>query len=120
MNAPRRDLFGDVAVEKRFLTWAQVRDVLKRQVKYKEMGISIRIGEVAIEMRLLTQTQCNEILADQKERRKDQPAKHATAATAFADPDDEGPITLGRYRLEKRLGGVMGMVYRGTDTASNQ
>src|SRR3954464_10791627 len=69
-STPRRDLFGDVAVAKGLLTWAQIRDALKRQVKYKEMGIPIKIGEVAIEMRILTQNQCNDILAEQATRRK--------------------------------------------------
>src|SRR6185295_14072878 len=70
-TAPRRDLFGDVAVALGMLTWAQVRDILKRQVKYRELGIPIRIGELAIEMGLLNQTQCNQVLSVQREKRKD-------------------------------------------------
>ncbi|MGD0091553.1 MAG: serine/threonine-protein kinase [Planctomycetota bacterium] len=119
---PRRDLFGDIAVSKGWLTWAQVRDVLRRQLRYKEMGIPIRVGEVTVEMGLLTPAQRNEILAEQAERRK-----------ATAPPGQSGEIPVvadggemkenyqfGRFRLDKRLGGVMGVVYRGVDTQSGQ
>jgi eukaryotic-like serine/threonine-protein kinase len=119
---PRKDLFGDVAVAKGFLTWAQMREALKRQQKYKEMGIPIRIGEVSVEMGLLTQTQCNEILADQKERRKAyaEPAKAAAVdPQANQEIDDGVPFHLGRFRIQKRLGGVMGIVYRALDTKTN-
>lgn len=122
-STPRRDLFGDVAVSKGFLTWAQMRDALKRQQKYKEMGIPIRIGEVSVEMGLLTQAQCNEILADQKERRKAYAEPKPAVAPEKPEPTeiDEGiPFHLGRFRIQKRLGGVMGIVYRALDTKSNQ
>lgn len=120
-STPRRDLFGDVAVARGLLTWAQVRDALKRQLKYKEMGIPIKIGEVAIEMRLLTLAQCNDILAEQTTRRKaagGTTPKKLTEATSLEDIDDGEPFLLGRFRLDKRLGGVMGVVYRGVDTES--
>ena len=121
MSTPQRDLFGDLAVSKGLLTWAQVRDVLKRQVKYKEMGIPIRIGEVAVEMRLLTQAQSNEVLADQRERRKHLvPEKNSKNVFDADSIQDDEPVNLGRYTLEKRLGGVMGMVYRGIDTQSGE
>ena len=121
-STPRRDLFGDVAVAKGMLTWAQVRDALKRQLKYKEMGIPIKIGEVAIEMRLLTLAQCNDVLAEQSTRRKASGTaapKKLTETNSLEDIDDGEPFLLGRFRLEKRLGGVMGVVYRGVDTENN-
>jgi serine/threonine protein kinase len=121
-STPRRDLFGDVAVAKGLLTWAQVRDALKRQLKYKEMGIPIKIGEVAIEMRLLTLAQCNDVLAEQSTRRKASGSaapKKLSESNSLEDIDDGEPFLLGRFRLEKRLGGVMGVVYRGIDTENN-
>jgi serine/threonine protein kinase len=102
------------------LTWAQVRDILKRQVKYRELGIPIRIGELAIEMGLLNQTQCNQVLSVQREKRKDleedQPKEQEEAE--FHDPEDGEPVQLGHFKLTKRLGGVMGVVYAGTDEAN--
>ena len=121
MTTVRRDLFGDIAVSKTLLTWAQVRDALKRQAKYKQMGIPIRIGEVTVEMKLLTQAQCNDILDTQREQRKDLVSEKKTAGgSGMRDFDDDGPFNLGRFRLEKRLGGVMGMVYKGVDEKSGQ
>ena len=118
-NAPRRDLFGDVAVELKLLTWAQVRDVLKRQQKYREMGIPIRIGELGVEMGLLTLSQVTQVLSTQRDKRKDveatQPNQPAPADGEFLEPEDGQPFNLGHYRLEKRLGGVMGVVYGGVD-----
>jgi serine/threonine protein kinase len=115
---PRRDLFGDIAVAKSLLTWAQVRDALKRQAKYKEMGIPIRIGEVCIELTLLTQAQVNDILSTQAEKRKSAGAEQKVNLDfeyQDIDPEDGESFKLGRYRLEKRLGGAMGIVYRGVD-----
>jgi serine/threonine protein kinase len=119
-SAPRRDLFGDVAVELKLLTWAHVRDVLKRQQKYRDMGIPIRIGELAVEMGLLNQTQVNQVLGLQREKRKDQEAEKPAPEPApddseMPDPDDGQPFQLGHYRLDRRLGGVMGVVYGGVD-----
>jgi serine/threonine protein kinase len=115
-SAPRRDLFGDVAVELKVLTWAQIRDVLKRQQKYREMGIPIRVGELAIEMGLLNQAQVNQILALQRDKRKDvESAEPAEQEAEFQEPEDGQPFQLGHFRLEKRLGGVMGVVYGGVD-----
>jgi serine/threonine-protein kinase len=122
-QTPRRDLFGDVAVAKKILSWAQVRDALKRQLKYKEMGISVRIGEVSIELGLLTQPQVNEILAEQIERRKasaPEPTKTEEGLGLEESTDDGEPHQLGPYSLQKRLGGVMGIVYRGIDTQTNR
>jgi len=100
------------------LTWAQVRDVLKQQLHYRNMGMPIRIGEMAVEMNLLTSAQRNEVLAEQAQRRK-----AAAPAGKSADkqaPEDDSEITeayqFGRFRLDKRLGGVMGVVFRGVDT----
>lgn len=121
-SGPRRDLFGDIAVAKGLLTWAKVRDALKRQAKYKEMGIPIRIGDVTVEMGLLDQSQCNDILTAQVEKRKT-PVGEKKKIRKDQDPlefsDDGEPFVLGRYRLEKRLGGVMGIVYRGIDSETN-
>ncbi|HEY3321358.1 MAG TPA: serine/threonine-protein kinase [Planctomycetota bacterium] len=116
-STPRRDLFGDVAVSKGLLTWAQVRDALKRQLKYKDMGIPIKIGEVCVELRILTQAQCSEILAEQSARRKASATPRVVSETTpIEEMTDDEPFQMGRYRLEKRLGGVMGIVYRGIDT----
>jgi eukaryotic-like serine/threonine-protein kinase len=114
---PRRDLFGDLAVAKGYLTWAKVRDCLKRQGVYKQRGIPLRIGEIAVELGILSQAQVNEILATQAERRKASGTGTRATADLYANDFDESgePFTLGRYRLEKRLGGVMGIVYRGID-----
>jgi len=119
---PRRDLFGDIAVGKAVLTWAQVRDILRRQMHYKGMGIPIRIGEVAVEMGLLTSVQRNEILAEQAQRRKPQaPAGKGSDSKAFDRDYDIGEAyQFGRFRLDKRLGGVMGVVYHGVDTQSGK
>ncbi len=118
-NAPRRDLFGDVAVEMKLLTWAQVRDVLKRQQKYREMGIPIRVGELAIEMGLLTQPQVNQTLSLQRDKRKEQeaasPPPPQEENVDFQEPEEGQPFQLAHFRLEKRLGGVMGVVYGGID-----
>jgi serine/threonine protein kinase len=121
-TSPRRDLFGDVAVALGMLTWAQVRDILKRQVKYRELGIPIRIGELSIEMGLLTQSQCNQILSTQREKRKDleeekkQPEEEEESE--LQDPEEGEPVQLGHFKLTKRLGGVMGVVYGGVDEAN--
>ncbi|MCY3024559.1 MAG: serine/threonine-protein kinase [Planctomycetota bacterium] len=118
-STPRRDLFGDIAVAKGFLTWAKVRDVLRRQLRYKEMGIPMRIGEVAVEMGLLTSAQRNEVLAEQTERRKSAPAQAPVTRDFVFESDGTGPAEtyqFSRYRLDKRLGGVMSAVYRGVDT----
>jgi eukaryotic-like serine/threonine-protein kinase len=123
-QTPRRDLFGDVAVAKKLLTWAQVRDALKRQLKYKEMGIAVRIGEVTIELGLLTQANVNDILTEQAERRRDSQAASKPAeeeGLGLDDSTEDGePVQLGPYSLEKRLGGVMGIVYRGVDTQTKR
>jgi len=119
VSEPRRDLFGDISFAKGLLTWAQIRDILKRQLKYKEMGIPIRIGEVTIEMGLLNQTQVNDILTEQAKRRKNTAAPKLPSQDEEI-PDDGSVYELGRFRLEKRLGGVMGTVYRGVDTQTNQ
>src|ERR1051325_9453673 len=110
-TSPRRDLFGDVAVALGMLTWAQVRDILKRQVKYRELGIPIRIGELSIEMGLLNQSQCNQILSAQREKRKDREEEKKPQEEEEAelqDPEEGEPVQLGHFKLTKRLGGVMG------------
>jgi len=123
-QTPRRDLFGDVAVARKLLSWAQVRDALKRQLKYKEMGISVRIGEVTIELGLLTQVQVNEILADQADKRRTTPSAAPSKpeeSLGLEESSEEGdPVQLGNYSLQKRLGGVMGIVYRGTDSQTGR
>ena len=122
-SGPRRDLFGDIAVAKCMLTWAQVRDILKKQVRYREKGILIRVGELAVEMGFLNTAQCNDIIADQRNRRKAYEVKptpaHNPEIQDWQDAEDR-PFTLGRYKLEKRLGGVMGIVFKGIDTQTNQ
>lgn len=117
-TGPRRDLFGDIAVAKALLTWAQVRDILKKQVKYREKGIIIRVGELAIEMGYLTSAQINEIIAEQRTRRKPYEVKQAPVSTDLQEWEDSSaePYVLGRYELQKRLGGVMGIVFKGLDT----
>jgi serine/threonine-protein kinase len=119
---PRRDLFGDIAVSKCLLTWSQVRDLLKKQVAYKDKGIVVRIGEVAIEMGCINAAQCNEIIAEQRQLRKATTVKPNTAeALELQDWEETGqPYELGRYQLQRRLGGVMGVVYKGLDTESGR
>ena len=114
---PRRDLFGDIAVGKGMLTWAQMRDALKRQAEYKLKGIPLRIGEICVEMELLSQPQCNDILATQRERRRTTQDENKDAAPDLdlEEIEDGETFQLGRYRLEKRLGGAMGLVFKGTD-----
>lgn len=117
-TGPRRDLFGDIAVSKNLLTWAQVRDALKRQAEYKSKGIPIRIGEVCLEMNLLNQGQVNDILSTQRDRRRPLQAESRSVAASDVDLEeiaDGETYLLGRYRLEKRLGGAMGIVFKGTD-----
>ncbi|HYF51787.1 MAG TPA: serine/threonine-protein kinase [Planctomycetota bacterium] len=115
-TGPRRDLFGDIAVSKNLLTWAQVRDALKRQSEYKQKGIPLRIGECCLELNLLTQVQINEVLATQREKRKSIPVeKKIDADFDFSDIEDGETFKLGRYKLDKRLGGAMGIVFRGID-----
>ena len=122
VKGPRRDLFGDIAVGKGLLTWAQVRDALKRQLRYKTMGIEIRIGEVAVEMGLLSQPQCSDILSEQREKRRAAQEAAPAAEVEVQDWDDDSgqPYEMGPYRIDKRLGGVMGIVFRAVDTRSNQ
>ena len=121
-STPRRDLFGDVAVSKGLLTWAQVRDILRRQLHYKEIGIPIRVGEVAVEMGLLTPAQRNDILSEQTRRRQSaaKPSESGEVPALDHDTEISEAYQFGRFRLDKRLGGVMGVVYRGLDTQSNQ
>jgi len=115
-TGPRRDLFGDIAVSKNLLTWAQVRDALKRQSDYKQKGIPLRIGECSLELNILTQGQINDILALQREKRKAVPVeKKIDADFDFSDMEDGETFKLGRYTLDKRLGGAMGIVFRGID-----
>jgi serine/threonine-protein kinase len=117
-QSSQRDLFGDIAVAKSLLTWAQVRDALKQQAKYKEMGIPMRIGEICIELTLLTQAQVNDVLTEQTSRRKAavrESFEDEDFASQDMDPGEGETFKLGRYRLEKRLGGAMGIVYRGVD-----
>jgi serine/threonine-protein kinase len=104
------------------LTWAQIRDVLRRQLRYKEMGIPMRIGEVAVELGVLTSAQRNDILAEQTERRKGAAPAAKDPASPMFDTDVEVPegYQFGRFRLDKRLGGVMGVVFRGVDTQSGE
>lgn len=117
--APRRDLFGDIAVAKGFLSWAKVRDVLRRQLQYKQMGINMRVGEIAVEMNVLTAAQRNEILEEQTRRRKaSQPARPSGSFPVEESSPDGEVYQFGRFRLEKRLGGVMGAVYLGVDSQS--
>jgi eukaryotic-like serine/threonine-protein kinase len=116
LTGPKKDLFGDIAVSKGLLAWAQVRDALKRQAEYKQKGIPMRIGEVCVEMGVLTQAQCGDILTTQREYRKQTRFEVRQIPNFDLDDSEEGEIfRLGRYRLEKRLGGAMGMVYKGTD-----
>ena len=98
------------------LSWAQVRDALKRQAEYKHKGIPMRIGEICVEMAVLTQAQCSDILAAQRELRKQTRFEERRMRDSdLADIEDGEIFHLGRYRLEKRLGGAMGMVYKGLD-----
>jgi serine/threonine-protein kinase len=122
ISTPRRDLFGDIAVGKAMLTWAQVRDTLRRQAHYKGMGIPIRIGEVAVEMGLLTSAQRNEILAEQAQRRQPSApvAKSSDSQVFNRDYEMSEAYQFGRFRLDKRLGGVMGVVYHGVDTETGK
>jgi serine/threonine-protein kinase len=116
VTGPRKDLFGDLAVAKNFLSWTQVRDALQRQVEYKQKGIPLRIGECCLELKLLTQVQINEILAVQRDRRKVSPVTRiANDELDFQNIQDGQNVKLGRYRLDKRLGGAMGIVFRCTD-----
>ena len=121
-SGPRRDLFGDIAVAKCLLTWAQVREVLKKQVKYRDKGIVIRFGELAVEMGYLTPPQITEVISEQRVRRKPYEVKQPQKNTDLQDWDEssEQPYTLGRYQLQKRLGGVMGIVFKGTDTQTGK
>ncbi len=121
-TVPRRDLFGDIAVAKCLLTWAQVRDILKKQVKYREKGIVIRVGELAIEMGYLSAQQCTDIISDQRVKRKPYEVKQTQFTTDLQEWEDSSdqPYALGRYNLEKRLGGVMGIVFKGTDTQTGK
>lgn len=116
-QGPRRDLFGDIAVAKQLLSWAQVRDALKRQSEYKQKGIPMRIGEICMELGLLNQGQINDVLAAQKEKRAaaGNAVRKVTEDFDFQDVEDGETFKLGRYKLDKRLGGAMGIVYRGTD-----
>ncbi|HLX60185.1 MAG TPA: serine/threonine-protein kinase [Planctomycetota bacterium] len=122
VSEPRRDLFGDIAVAKCLLTWSQVRDILKKQVRYRDKGILIRVGELAVEMGYLSTAQVNEIIAEQRTRRKayEVKAPKPTADIGEWQDADERPFSLGRYKLEKRLGGVMGVVFKGIDTQTNR
>jgi serine/threonine protein kinase len=121
-TGPRRDLFGDIAVAKCLLTWAQVRDILKKQVKYREKGIIIRVGELAVEMGYLSAQQCTEVIAEQRVRRKPYETKQVQVTTDLQEWEDSSdePYILGHYHLEKRLGGVMGIVFRGTDSQTGK
>ncbi|MFH0940191.1 MAG: serine/threonine-protein kinase [Planctomycetota bacterium] len=116
-----RNLFGDIAVSKGLLTWAQVRDALKRQTEYKLKGIPMHIGEICVEMGLLTQAQYNDILATQHERDNtiSPEDRNATNYANLEEIEDGETFQLGRYRLEKRLGGVMSIVFKGTDTQTH-
>ena len=122
VNAPRRDLFGDLAVAKCMLTWSQVRDILKKQVQYRERGIIIRVGELAIEMGHLNAAQVTELITEQRARRKSNTPRAPKQAVELQEWEDasEQPFILGRYSLEMRLGGVMGIVFRGTDTQTGR
>jgi serine/threonine protein kinase len=104
------------------LTWAQVRDILKKQVKYREKGIVIRVGELAIEMGYLSAQQCTDIISDQRVKRKPYEVKQTQFTTDLQEWEDSSdqPYALGRYNLEKRLGGVMGIVFKGTDTQTGK
>jgi serine/threonine-protein kinase len=116
---PRRDLFGDIAVARNLLTWAQVRDALKRQAEYKQKGIPLRIGECCVELSLLTQAQVNDVLSIQRDKRKAaapvNERRPVEAEFNIEDIEDGETYKLGRYTLDKRLGGAMGIVFRGTD-----
>lgn len=122
-TGPRRDLFGDIAVAKCMLTWSQVRDILKKQVTYRDRGIVIRIGELAIEMGFLNAANVTEIITEQRARRKEN--GHKTPSPTKSDLQDwqdssDQPYILGKYELHKRLGGVMGIVFKGLDTQTKR
>ena len=121
-SGPRRDLFGDIAVAKCLLTWSQVRDILKKQVQYREKGIVIRFGELSVEMGYLTAPQSTEILAEQRTKRKPYEVKQPQISTDLQEWEDSSdhPYILGRYHLQKRLGGVMGIVFKGIDTQNGR
>src|SRR5258708_6094707 len=108
MSAPessgtKHDLFGDIAVAKGLLTWSQVRDVLKKQMKYRQKGILIRVGELAIEMGYLTAPQITEIIVEQRLRRPSHDVRHAPPKTDLHDWDasSDQPYILGHYELQK-------------------
>ena len=121
-NGMKRDLFGDIAVAKNLLTWAQVRDILKKQLKYRQKGILIRVGELAIEMGLLTAPQITEIIVEQRQLRESTEVRQAPPKAEVHDWEEasDKPYALGHYELQKRLGGVMGIVFKATDTRSGQ
>lgn len=121
-NGPRRDLFGDIAVAKCLLTWSQVRDILKKQVQYRERGIVIRVGELAIEMGFLNAGNVTDIITEQRSRRKGTDVKTTAPSTDLQEWQDSSdqPYILGPYELHKRLGGVMGIVFKGIETATQK
>ena len=122
-NGTKHDLFGDIAVAKSMLTWAQVRDVLKKQLKYRQKGIQIRVGELAIEMGFLTAAQINDIIVEQRHLRQTDEVRHSAPKADLHDWEDSSvqqPYILGPFQLQKRLGGVMGIVFKATDTRTGQ
>src|SRR5208337_2282726 len=101
LTGPKKDLFGDIAVSKGLLSWAQVRDALKRQTEYRQKGIPMRIGELCVEMGLLTQAQCSDILSTQRELRKQTRFEERRMPNfELAEVEDGEIFRLGRYRLE--------------------
>jgi serine/threonine-protein kinase len=66
--------------------------------------------------------QRNEILAEQAQRRRPAaPAPKSSDSQVFNRDYEIGEAyQFGRFRLDKRLGGVMGVVYHGVDTQSGE
>ncbi len=67
-ESPREDLsFGNVAIEKGYVTEEQIREALEIQSKLRSMGVRPkRLGEVLLERSYITQQQSEDILAAQR------------------------------------------------------